>query len=342
MESVKSANGTGSIYKKTIKSGVRYVLKISYWDLETKKLKRKTKQFQTRREAEEERQKYLLNKGGYIKTVKFGVVLEMWKDKAFEKIGENSIKSYKTNIKKLKSLEKIDIKDIKRVDLERLVNTETIGTRKILKSILKNIFKEALKMELINKNIVDEIEVHTGKVFEKNIFTQKEIELLWQNLEVKGVKETLVLIYTGMRKAEFDNLTIYNIKNDYIEILESKTKNGIRKIPIIDEIKPILKDLINQALERNDNKILKYSYKRLNHILGKYLPKTIKGISRHTPHETRHTTATVLKEKGVPLDLIARLLGHSNGIITEKVYIHENEERQQQELKKALANIKIG
>ena len=339
---MKSANGTGSIYKKNIKSGVRYVLKVSFWDSESQKLKRKTKQFQTRREAEEERQKYLLNKGAYIKTVKFGTVVEMWKNKKFEKLSKNGINSYKTNIKKLKPLEEMDIKEIKRGDIERLINGETVGTRKILKSILKNIFKEALKMDLIIKNIVDEIEVHAEKIYKKNIFTEKEIELLWRNLEVKGVKETLVLIYTGMRKAEFDNLTIYNIKNEYIEILESKTENGIRKIPIIDEIKPILKDLINQALERKDNKISRYNYRGLNYILKESLPKKIKGISKHTPHETRHTTATVLSEKGIPLDLIAKMLGHSNGIITEKVYIHENEEKQQKELQEAIKNIKIG
>ena len=170
---MKSANGTGSIYKKNIKSGVRYVLKVSFWDSESQKLKRKTKQFQTRREAEEERQKYLLNKGAYIKTVKFGTVVEMWKNKKFEKLSKNGINSYKTNIKKLKPLEEMDIKEIKRGDIERLINGETVGTRKILKSILKNIFKEALKMDLIIKNIVDEIEVHAEK-FIKKIFLQKK------------------------------------------------------------------------------------------------------------------------------------------------------------------------
>lgn len=268
--------------------------------------------------------------------------MQIWKEKTFTNITKNSIKSYNTNINKLKPLKEMDIKEIKRADLEKLINTESIGTRKILKSVLKNIFKEALRMDLINKNIVDEIEVHSEKVYTKNIFTPKEIELLWQNLEVNGVKEVLTLIYTGMRKEEFYNLTIYNIKNDYIEILESKTENGIRKIPIIKEIRPILKNLTNSALKRNDNKISRYSYQGINFVLREYLPRKIKGISKHTPHEARHTTATVLKEKGIPLELIARMLGHKNGVITERVYIHENEEKKQQELQKAVENIKIG
>lgn len=338
---MKSANGMGSVYKKNIKSGVRYVLKISYWDFETQKLKRKVKHFKTRKEAEEERQKYLINKGAYVKTVKFKTVLDKWKDKKFNNIKKASLLSYTTNIKKLKCLEEKDIKEIKRVDLEKLINIETVGTRKILKSILKNIFKEALKMDLINKNIVDEIDVHTEKVYKKKPFTEKEIKLLWQNLEIKGVKEVLILIYTGMRKEEFINLTIYNVKNNYIEILESKTENGIRKIPIIKEIRPLLKDLVTLAVKRNDNKISRCTYGSLNYTFKNYLPKRIIGLSKHTPHEARHTTATLLKEKGIPTELIARMLGHSNDIITKKIYIHDNENKIHEELQKALENIKI-
>lgn len=338
---MKSANGMGSVYKKNIKSGVRYVLKISYWDFETQKLKRKVKHFKTRKEAEEERQKYLINKGAYVKIVKFKTILEKWKDKTFNNIKKTSLISYTTNIKKLKCLEEKDIKEIKRADLEKLINTETVGTRKILKSILKNIFKEALKMDLINKNIVDEIDVQTEKVYKKKPFTDKEIKLLWQNLDIKGVKEVLILIYTGMRKEEFINLSIYNIKNNYIEILESKTENGIRKIPIIKEIRPLLKDLITLAVNRNDNKISRCTYDGLNYILKNYLPKKIIGLSKHTPHEARHTTATLLKEKGIPTELIARMLGHSNDIITKKIYIHDNENKIHEELQKALENIKI-
>ena len=339
---MKNANGTGSIYKKNIKSGVRYVLKVSFWDIKTQKLKRKVKHFKTRKEAEEERQKYLLNKGAFIKIVKFKNILEIWKEKTFKNLGEKTKDSYINSIKKMKPLEEKDIKEIKRSDLEKIINSANIGTRKILKSNLKNIFKEALKMDLINRNIVDEIDVHTEKIYTKNIFTEKEIELLWQNLEIKGVKEVLILIYTGMRREEFTNLTIYNVKNNYIEILESKTENGIRKIPIIEDIKPIIKDLINLAIKRNDNKISRYKYRSLSQVLNKELPKKIKGLSKHTPHEARHTTATLLKEKGVSLELIARMLGHANGNITKKIYIHENEEKQQKELQKALQNIKIG
>jgi integrase len=39
-----------------------------------------------------------------------------------------------------------------------------------------------------------------------------------------------------------------------------------------------------------------------------------------TPHILRHTVATQLAQKNVPMTQISRLLGHSSTLITERVY----------------------
>jgi len=39
-----------------------------------------------------------------------------------------------------------------------------------------------------------------------------------------------------------------------------------------------------------------------------------------TPHVLRHTVATQLAQKNVPMTQISRLLGHRSTAITEKVY----------------------
>jgi integrase len=39
-----------------------------------------------------------------------------------------------------------------------------------------------------------------------------------------------------------------------------------------------------------------------------------------TPHILRHTVATQLAQKNVPIPQIARILGHSDSRITERVY----------------------
>ena len=41
-----------------------------------------------------------------------------------------------------------------------------------------------------------------------------------------------------------------------------------------------------------------------------------------TPHSLRHATATLLLEEGVPMKVVAELLGHSSVRITQDTYSH--------------------
>ena len=41
-----------------------------------------------------------------------------------------------------------------------------------------------------------------------------------------------------------------------------------------------------------------------------------------TPHALRHTHASLMLEKGVPIDVISRRLGHENSRITREIYLH--------------------
>jgi integrase/recombinase XerD len=47
------------------------------------------------------------------------------------------------------------------------------------------------------------------------------------------------------------------------------------------------------------------------------------GITKHvTPHVLRHSKTTELLEKGAPIELVSKMLGHSNVAITSKIYSH--------------------
>lgn len=46
------------------------------------------------------------------------------------------------------------------------------------------------------------------------------------------------------------------------------------------------------------------------------------GIPRITPHELRHTCASILNDRGVPLELIADLLGHVDTTMLTRTYRH--------------------
>ena len=55
------------------------------------------------------------------------------------------------------------------------------------------------------------------------------------------------------------------------------------------------------------------------------LMKTL-GLREHLPHDTRHTTATLLHEAGVDLYVVKRILGHNTQDVTESVYTHIHDE----------------
>ena len=42
------------------------------------------------------------------------------------------------------------------------------------------------------------------------------------------------------------------------------------------------------------------------------------------PHELRHTFGTVLREKGVDIYTISKVMGHSDISITAKIYVHND------------------
>jgi integrase len=46
------------------------------------------------------------------------------------------------------------------------------------------------------------------------------------------------------------------------------------------------------------------------------------GVARITPHELRHSCASLLSDQGVPLELIADLLGHKDVTMLARTYRH--------------------
>lgn len=55
-----------------------------------------------------------------------------------------------------------------------------------------------------------------------------------------------------------------------------------------------------------------------------YLGKLSAGVLDHriSPHALRHTAASLLIADGVPLDVVSRMLGHTDSAITREIYVH--------------------
>jgi integrase len=151
------------------------------------------------------------------------------------------------------------------------------------------------------------------------IYTPEQID----QLRVDPVMGDLILVlyHTGMRLSEALNLKAEDITDNFIHLY--KTKSGkARSIPIHDAISEAVIRLINAP------KLTVYGYENQFRRLRKQLNLPVNARL----HDLRHTFATNLCEKGVSVDVVSKLLGHSN-IQTTLIYARVSDRRLSQAIK---------
>lgn len=160
----------------------------------------------------------------------------------------------------------------------------------------------------------------------RKVFTTNQINRLWSiNAELP-----LILLYTGMRASELINLksTDINRKQRYLKVTSSKTKAGLRIIPIHHRIWPFIEYRLSN----------KWIIDERNYVsLSNAFKLTMKSINaKHTPHDCRHSFATRLDDVGANYNAKRLLLGHASSNVTDGVYTHKS----LRQLRKAIEMLK--
>ncbi len=147
-------------------------------------------------------------------------------------------------------------------------------------------------------------------------------------------------IYTGgMRFSDVCTLKWSEVDMENRIIKHLQVKNHTRKptvltLPIIEEGMKILKkwegrnekfvfDMLCEDFDLNNDKMLKHTINSLNKTMNQSL--RCLGEKMNLPfnlhfHCSRHTYGTILLNKGIDINLISHLMGHSSSFITQKVY----------------------
>lgn len=268
-------------------------------------------------------------------------VLEKWKELHFEKLEPRTVRQYKSICKHFEPIKDIPMLELTTMQLQELFNSVTLApaSKRLLKAVLNQVYKYALKMDIVIKDCSEFLELGKKQaVIERKIFTNEEISKLWKYKELQWVDTVLIMIYTGLRIGEL--LTIESKNVD----LENRTiRGGIktdagknRIIPINMEILPLIKN--RMSLERQylitgvrGKKLLYQNYILFFNKLMDQLNMT------HTIHDCRHTFASLLSNADANKISIAKIIGHSSYLTTEKIYTHKDVE----ELKKAVDLIKL-
>lgn len=183
---------------------------------------------------------------------------------------------------------------------------------------------------MIERNPIDPIKPIKVPSEEKRAFTSEEIDTIrsiCKNPYERALVETL--LSSGLRINELANLKTQDVDFDKLTVHVKNGKGGKDRTVFIT---PVAKKYILQYLSWNKHKSEYVFTTRLD---GKYCTNgfgytmremsKICGIHIH-PHRFRRTLATDLARKGMPIQEIQKLLGHSK-ISTTQTYIETRLEK---------------
>ena len=152
--------------------------------------------------------------------------------------------------------------------------------------------------------------------------TKPEIDKLWAYSDDDQVRIILFLIYTGLRISELANLQKdhVHLQEQYLEVIESKTSSGIRKVPIADKIM-----FIAESWMRSDRALFAPIGSKHNDI-ERFRSRVIKPLTaricgkEHLPHDCRYACISRMTEEGVDDRYIKLIVGHKSQDVTNKIY----------------------
>jgi integrase/recombinase XerD len=183
--------------------------------------------------------------------------------------------------------------------------------------------------------------VKTRKRVVQRLSRDEEQCLIQQAYKDKGAHGLLIktLFQTGTRVSEFASLRVEDLFFDELMILINKGKGGkSRYIPILAELAQELQTHLGERETGylfETNRDLPYSPRRIQQIV-KATAEKAKITKRVYPHLLRHSVATTLLERGMPIEQIQKFLGHSK-LETTQIYAESTTEMMKDSYRRALA-----
>ena len=282
--------------------------------------------FKTYNEAYQALMEY--NKTPYDKKYETTVAqaYEEWAPKYFadKKLSEGRKKAWKDALRACSSIHDKKLRELKTLDLDIAIQNSSKSTiiRIDVRSLLIKLYDWALKYEIVEKNYaaLTDVVSRPDASIDRIVFPNTEVQRLWTMLDMECVDMVLVGLYTGLRPGEICALESSNINLDeHYMIGGSKTEAGKdRIIPIHDKIYNLISQRVSAGklfkLQGDDVTYNMYAH-RFRAIMADM-------ITKHTPHDTRHTFVTKAKQAGLDEYCLKLIVGHAIQDLTENVYTH--------------------
>lgn len=290
--------------------------------------------FETQKEAEYARAQYCYDPESLKPKIKFKELYEEYeKTSYFTTLSKSSKDGYKAAFKKLSPLYSVNFASIRTGQMQCIIDNmknEGFSSSSIhkVKVLLTVLYGYAMQNDIVDKNYAEFVREPTTEEKEKRSLTDLEIKKI-KNAALKG-NETAqwvwFMIHSGWRIGELLELTRFNY-NESEKAFTGGKKTAAGKNRIVP-VHPDVQFIIDKQLaKKGDTVFCMDSGKRMTtdyfrRQLFKPLLKELKIDENITPHITRHTFATKLKQAGADDLYRKKLLGHASKGITDSVYTH--------------------
>ena len=236
----------------------------------------------------------------------FADIYEKWIAEIATTIRPKTLSEYKgTYARHLKPLHNMKVADIKLYDMQQVVNQVTKPLGLSCRKVMSGVLKYAARHELIGTDRADlpnhlVFNTESDYKVERKLFTDEEVRY-----ETDPI--IIILLFTGLRIGELLALKPedINLEERYFRVTRSKTKAGVRIVPIAEKIVPLMQSKIP----------IRLTYSTVHEHFK------LKG---HTPHDTRHTFISKMADLGVDERITKAIVGHAGSGVTETVYTHIN------------------
>ena len=235
-------------------------------------------------------------------------------------------------------------------DMEDMSNSQLNKTR----IVLNGLFRDAKLNQLIKDDPMPGVKWPQGYTNERRALTPEERRLFMKIVGRHHRGAMFGMMYgCGLRPGEARALRWNDIKGREVFVQHAikkegdalgmtKSKSGVRTIPIPQWLKDMLDDLPKTSVfifpDSNgsyiNHKRLRdswSSFKRMMYLeagvstyRNQLVPEEMERCSFHdvTMYYLRHTYATILIENGVDIRTVQYLMGHANIGVTSKIYAH--------------------
>lgn len=212
---------------------------------------------------------------------------------------------------------------------------------------LANVFSFAVKQEIITKNPMDKVDCPKTQRKKVDAFTEEQARSFFGYLDECPMDFRCMLnllITTGMRRGElmglqwgdidFDDCVISVNRNvtytpdTGIVVSTPKTECSVRQIPVMPSVAAVLMEYRNGAEKWKENDFLfpkdgNPSLARDPNSITRRVKRFMKlhDLPDMSPHDLRHSCATLLLSNGADIKSVQEILGHSNASTTLNFYV---------------------